>query len=857
LKKILVIETSATLRHGLIKSLSDIPYEFLINKSYEDGLKSLERYLDANPDELVAVIVGWPGQTSDAADEVIALLGEDESLRKLATLVMAVEVDRIKLDWVVQRHNSALLLWEDYIDVSVSLSKMLESTEPKESAPAVVEKKVELTAKEDTIRVLLVDDSPTVRVFYKRLFISNGYVTEAASGYKEALKMAKNNHYDVAVIDYFMPDMNGDELVKLFKSEPATSHIWAAIFTGTYLDQVIKDSLDAGAVECMFKNEADELVVARLDAVSRTIRANRNVEKERRRLQGILSSVGDGVYGVNTEGLITFINPAACRILGRKEQDEFIGKTPHSLFHYALSDGTPSNEESCYLQQAYGKGKLLHAWETIFWSDNSKPLPVECTVYPLQIDNQLQGSVVAFRDISERKLLEEELKWQVNHDHLTKLLNRHYFDDELKKEVRRLKRSEEKSALLYIDLDRFKYLNDTAGHSAGDQLLVEVGQQLSARLRASDMLARLGGDEFAVILRNINIDMVTTLADQYREVLHYCTFHFEGQQYKIDGSVGVAIIDKTSKSPDEVLAHADIACHMAKQQGRNQTHVYDIVEDEKMSMDLDLGWSARLREALLNNLFELHYQPISKIADLDLNELPKEGPLLDPEVESPSLVPSHYEVLIRLRMDPEGPLIFPNTFLPTAERFNLMQEIDRWVIERAIQQLALSNSTGQKANFAINLSGHSLGDDSVLPFVMELIKEYNANPKNIIFEITETTAISNMESAQKLINELSAIGIRFSLDDFGCGFSSFAHLKQLQADYIKIDGMFVQGMLSDPIDQAMVRSMNDIAHSLGKKTIAEFVENIDILKKLDEFGVDYIQGYYLGKPTTHIYKHDE
>jgi len=847
LKKILVIETSATLRHGLIKSFANLSYEVVSVKTYQQGLEQIAAYQNGTLGyQVVALVFGWPGKSNTGASAIIDLLAH-EALKSLPTLVMALEVDPVKLNWVVQRRNAALLLWDDYTDVAASLAKLLE----KQDSESGLEQ-TPLAPDNARIRVLLVDDSPTVRVFYQRLFNQHGFETDVAECYEEAKQKAESTHYDIAVIDYFMPDANGDALCRTLRTNPSTQHIEMAIFTATYREQVIKDSLNAGAIECMFKNEADELIVARLRAIGRTVNARRKIQAEKKRLAGILSSVGDGVYGVDADAKITFINPAACKILGYQTPQELIGCSPHDVFHYAGIGGVAHLPEACFLHQAYGEGGELQAWETVFWDQQKQPIPVECTVYPLHIDGQLQGSVIAFRDISERKLMEEELKWQVNHDHLTKLLNRHYFDDELKKEVLRLRRSNEISALLYIDLDRFKYLNDTAGHSAGDQLLIEVGQQLSARLRASDLLARLGGDEFAVILRNVQLDLVGEMADQFRHVLHNCQFFYQGVSYKIDGSVGVSLMDKTAESPDEVLAHADIACHIAKQKGRNQTHIYK-AEDKKMSMDLELGWSARLQDALQQDLFKLHYQPISRVNDLNVDNLPDKGPILHPGDMTAGLRPSHYEVLIRLSSKDGAQTIYPNAFLPTAERFNLMKNIDRWVIEHAVKRLVAVNAAQPKVTFAINLSGHSLGDDSLLSFIIELMNDYHADPSTIIFEITETSAISNMESAQRLINELSAIGVRFSLDDFGCGFSSFAHLKQLQASYIKIDGMFVQGMLGDPIDQAMVRSMNDIAHSLGKKTIAEFVENKEIFNKLKSFGVDYVQGYFIGKPTDHIF----
>lgn len=829
----------------MTKTLSVSTYDITPANSYESGLDQLQMHTAQN--QLYdGVILGWPGKTDPIADEVIAMLVEPD-FQEMAVLIMAMESEPATLNWVVKRINSVLLLWDDYQESRDAFEKLLSPSSdisPK-SAIFVPEGETE----RENIKILFVDDSPTVRVSFRKLLLNHGYTVDTASSAKEGFEKARKQQYDIAIVDYFMPGGNGDILCRQLRSDPNTASMISAIFTGTYADQVIKDALDAGAVECMFKNEADELFLARMEAMSRLIHTRRSIEKEQRRLHGILNSVGDGVYGVSHENRITFVNPAVKNILGYKETDNLIGKIPHEVFHYAHSDGVFQDMDSCFLTQAYGLGDELHSWETMFWSAAKKPIPVECTVYPLIIDNKQQGSVVAFRDISERKLLEEELKWQVNHDHMTKLLNRHFFDEELRKEVWRLSRSTESSALLYIDLDRFKYLNDTVGHSAGDQLLIESGQVLSKRLRKTDLLARLGGDEFAVILRNIAEADAFVLAEQYRTALNQYCFTYNGKQYTVDCSIGVAHISKESQSPDEVLANADIACHIAKENGRNQTHIYASENDAKKIMDMELGWVSRLRDALEQNKFVLYYQPILPVYALDIDKLPEDPKLFAQSFDCNSLAePIHYEVLVRL-LGNDGELIPPNAFLPTAERFNMMRDIDRWIFTRAIEDIKKQFDKGKVIQLGINLSGNSMGDETLLPYIKEVLQKSQVDSYCILFEITETAAISNIGAAQKLIKELRALGCRFALDDFGCGFSSFGHLKQLPVDFIKIDGMFVQGMVSDPMDQAMVRAITDIAHSVGKKTIAEYVESSELVRLLQQYGVDYVQGYYVGRPS--------
>ena len=296
--------------------------------------------------------------------------------------------------------------------------------------------------------------------------------------------------------------------------------------------------------------------------------------------------------------------------------------------------------------------------------------------------------MVAFRDVSARKQLEEELRYQATHDSLTKLGNRAQFEDELEQEVHRLNRSDQVSALLYADLDRFKYINDTAGHAAGDRLLIEVAQRLKSRLRASDSLARIGGDEYAVILRNIKSDSIVAASDQFREALEELPFSYGGKQYLVSVTIGVALIDRDTATPGEVMANADIACHLAKNQGRNRIHVFSSENDEKAAMDMELGWSRRLKDALDRDLFTLRYQPILPMSKVDFDSVPlQEGTLWRQHHAQQDGEVSDYEVLLRLQ-DSEGNLIAPDAFLPTAERFNMMGDIDRWVINHSIEVLS-------------------------------------------------------------------------------------------------------------------------------------------------------------------------
>ncbi|WP_455202027.1 EAL domain-containing protein [Kaarinaea lacus] len=841
MKKVLLIEPSATLRHAAKKLMENKGFDVTDLPSFSKGLTKIAGLEhDAAFD---VVCLGWPAKTDDIADELFATL-EEPQYHKLGVVVLSHEADNAKLAWVTKRSKTGLVLWENYAEIIDAIDSLTE----KKSTASVWEPVI--PSDNAPMRVLFVDDSPTVRATYRRLLTQAGYITDTASCVEEGMEKATTNQYDIGIIDYYMPDGTGDTLCRMLRDDPRTVSITTAIITGTYSDKAIIGSLSAGAVECMFKNEAKELFLARIDAMSRSINAMRNIQNDHKRLEGILRSVGDGVYGVNCQGEITFINPAAKSILGYTDSDVLIGQLAHTLFHHSLEDGSANTFDNCELQKTYQEGNQLASWATSFMHADGKSIPVECTVYPLYLDNKLHGSVVAFRDVTERKLLLEELKWQATHDPLTKLPNRSYFESLLLQEVKALKGSDNNSCLLYLDLDRFKYLNDTAGHNAGDKLLVAVGKQLLSTLRASDSLARIGGDEFAIIIRNVDSDSVFAAADKFREVLDNYQFNFGGKTYKINVSIGVAHITKESKSSGEVLANADIACYIAKGKGRNQTHIFASENDQKAAMDIELGWSQRLHDALDRNLFKLHFQPIIPLENLDITKLPEENGRLWQQVASKPSVDGihHYEVLLRLP-DSRGELISPEAFLPTAERFNMMTSIDHWVIRHAIEALASQPDQGAQTCLSINLSGQTLEDESLGAYIHNLVQKFDVNPQSLLFEITETSAIANLEAANRFISSLQDLGYQFALDDFGSGFCSFSHLKYLPVNLIKIDGIFIQGMLQDGVDRAIIHSIVQIAHTVGKQTVAEFVENAEILKLLKECGVDYVQGYYISRPS--------
>ncbi len=836
--RVLLIEPSATIRHIQENVLVKYGYYVETAADFTKGLELINCETNACG-SYDAFVVGWSSTQCANSDRLLEALFTEKYATK-AILILAHDTRTEVKEWVSQNNNVLHVPWHKHKksgEILETFNKRLNGKTQDTDLSLV-----------RPIRILFIDDSHTVRHKYKKILAENGYHIEVAESVETGFEKAISSDFDIAIIDYFMPDANGDVLCKKLLDDPRTNTITSALITGTYIEHAIESSLKSGAVECMFKNESKELFLARVDAMSRHIRTRKSIEKERKRLGGILRSVGDGVYGVDNDGKISFINPACMQILGFDQEDNLIGKAAHHLFHYADQHSNPIDEESCSLQSAYKNGHTIHGQETIFWNKAGQPVPIECTVYPFTIETQREGSVVAFRDISERKSLEDKLRWQADHDSLTKLSNRRSFEKELNDEIHRLRRSEEFSALLYIDLDRFKHVNDTAGHAAGDQLLIEISQLLSSRLRKTDHLARLGGDEFAIILRHVTKADIKQTADEYRYLLEQYVFSHKDKQYNINGSIGLAAMDSSVPSAESALSNADMACHIAKKRGRNQVHVYQPKID--VNEDKDINWSARINSSLENNLFLLHYQPIfcgKKISHDLLHIHTPEKP--DKLQQLTTTDTQTLEVLLRIQ-DHEQEIIYPNAFLPTAERFNMMDKIDPWVVKTALTGFKQLQQNGYLGNISINLSSQTIAEPHIVDKIEQLLVESEVDATRVIFEISETTAAATSLQTKEFIYRLNNLGCLIALDDFGNGFFSFSHLKHLPVDFIKISSNLVLGINSSSYNQSVIKSINDVAHSLNIETIAKHVENLSTLKLLIESGIDYVQGFFLSEPAS-------
>ncbi len=549
------------------------------------------------------------------------------------------------------------------------------------------------------------------------------------------------------------------------------------------------------------------------------------IQAREQRLRSILDNTAEGIVTFDEDGLIEHWNHAAEQIFGWNEAEiigtSFLQLVSNEAINPDEHDQWPSRRLA--LQQY-----LVRETEVIGKNKNGSCFPLSLKVGRLTLDGRTKYTAL-IANITERKALMENLRKLAEHDSLTGLYNRAYFHAELERVVEKVKRNEHSPyAVLYIDLDNFKYINDTLGHTAGDKLLIEVAQLLNSRTRRSDLVARLGGDEFVVLLSAANPDVIQPIAESFRRHLADYAFHYDSRTVDIGCSIGVALINTETQSAGEVMSQADVACHFAKRAGRNRIHIFTAQDDgDVRTMSIDMGWSRRIKQALEHDHFVLALQPI---------------------VATKTRKSNLFEVLIRMK-DADGSIIMPSGFLPTAERFGLAAEIDAWVVRHAIQHLAHIRRNGADIRYSINLSGQTITAAMITELIPSVLAQTKIDPAALIFEITETSAIADMSMAVTLLSQLRALGCRTALDDFGSGMSSFAYLRELPVDIVKIDGRFVKNLANSTVDQAMVRAMNDIAHALGKETIAEFVEHEIHYQVLCQLGVDYGQGYHLGKPA--------
>lgn len=561
----------------------------------------------------------------------------------------------------------------------------------------------------------------------------------------------------------------------------------------------------------------------RVRFLERQKRAEDALYQEKERLQVTLHAISDAVITTNAQGQLLYINPVAEALTGGSLMTS-VGRPYQAVF--AL-DGTEMAPDLDVVASAMAAGQTQR-YPQLGLAHARGRLLVEAAISPIRdADGVVQGAVLVFRDVTEQRRLSREIAFQATHDELTGLGNRRAFEATLAQCFALTREQGHTHVLCYLDLDEFKVVNDTCGHGAGDALLCQVAQLFLELLGPQDHLCRLGGDEFGMVLTEQALPQALRLAEQLQQRLAGYRFVWQDQSFGVGVSIGMVQLDAQSESVGALLQAADSACYVAKDAGRGRIHVY-ATDDPALAQRYGvMEWVSRIENALHNDRFVLYAQPIVPISDGSMRGL-------------------HCEFLLRMR-DAHGGLVLPGQFMPAVERYHLAARVDRWVVRHALAWMVLHQDRIEQCS--INLSGQSLGDPMFMTYVLDTLAATPMPCHKLCFEITETAAISNLHTAKHFIDTLRKMGCQLSLDDFGSGLSSFAYLRNLPVDVLKIDGQFVRDVVADPVSLAMVKSIHEIGCLMGKETVAEFAETPAILEVLRGLGVHYAQGYAVGYPV--------
>jgi diguanylate cyclase (GGDEF)-like protein/PAS domain S-box-containing protein len=576
------------------------------------------------------------------------------------------------------------------------------------------------------------------------------------------------------------------------------------------------------------RNELQQVVAyeGTIADITERKRVEQAIFEEKERAQVTLQSIGDGVITTNRDGRIEYLNPVAEQLSGWRGAEAHGARITEVL---RLRDELSHEEIDNPLLRCLREDKVINFGEhSVLINRLGQEIAIQDSAAPIRDRNgRTVGAVLVFRDVTKERRLKRALSFQASHDALTGLINRREFDSRLQAALQAARSGEGTHALLYVDLDQFKVVNDTCGHPAGDRLLRDVTALLQQQVRSADLIARLGGDEFGILVQHCSLEQATRIADQIRQAVRDYRFSWEQHTASIGASIGVVAITSESDSVASLLSAADIACYAAKDAGRNRVHVYD--SSEVSGRHREMYWVSRVTRAVDEGRLELYAQPI-----------------VATRRDSPRL-PLFQELLVRLR-DDDGELVLPGEFIPAAERYNIIGAIDRWVLEKSVARLRQYLAAGLELPLlSLNLSGNSICERNFLDFVLTLVDDPVIGG-HLCFEITESAIITGMSQIVYFVQEVRKRGCRFALDDFGTGLSSFHYLKKLTVDFLKIDGQFVGSLTNDPVDRSMVEAISKVAGALGIATIAERVESAEALERLTQLGIDFAQGYHLARP---------
>ena len=590
------------------------------------------------------------------------------------------------------------------------------------------------------------------------------------------------------------------------------------------LPKVGRKSLLLNARRLQQRGDHCQYILLAMEDITERKQAQDSLFEEKERAQVTLRCIGEAVITTDANGIVEYLNPTAEQLTGWREA-EACGQPIYKVYKI-IDEGSHEPGENLVARCLQQGQTISLKQDVVIISRNGQEYAIEDTIAPIRGScGELLGAVIVFRDVTKQRRMTRELIHHAGHDALTGLVNRREF-------VKRLERAvaagKSQHVLCFIDLDQFKTVNDSVGHAAGDELLRQVASLFLENVRDRDTLARLGGDEFGLLLDNCPSEKGLVIAEAIVGELRDFRFDWQGKPFQVGASIGMVPIAGKIDSAAAILSQADQACYSAKAQGRNRVHVYQQEGGKAVHQHGEIMRAASLSRAMDQQRLLLYDQPM-----LSLVAGRKDVP--------------HHELLVRL-LDVKGAIILPGAFIPAAERFGLMVAIDHWVIHTAFMHYSELFAAMPDTEITINLSANSLNDESLLEFVRQQFVESAMPPQQVCFELTETAVIQNFKQVSRFIAELKKDGCRFSLDDFGSGVSSFAQLKKLPVDYVKINGSFVRGMLDNPVDHSVVESINNIGHSLGIRTVAKWVENNAITERLADIGVDYAQGYAIRPP---------
>ena len=674
--------------------------------------------------------------------------------------------------------------------------------------------------------VLLIDASTDdERLFREELALvrDQPFTLEIARSLGEGLAQLRQRRFDVILLDLNLPDSLG--LTTFLRLQPKAGLQPIIVLVGQGDEEIGVEAVERGALDFLIKQQVVSTLLAKaLQYATERTHTMLALKASESRYRELYENVVAGVFQTTPDGRFMSANPALVRLLGYASEDELLELSiGEDLYVHA-------EDRANWLRNMAAAGEIRNAELVLRRKDGRKIVVLENS----RTVRDEQGHVLYYEgtltDITEAHELSRQLSYEASHDALSGLINRREFEIRLQRALDSAQATGTSHAVCYLDLDQFKVINDTCGHVAGDELLRQLAQLLQSRVRSNDALARLGGDEFGLLLHDCSMADAVTIANALLKAVEQYQFVWGASTFTVGASIGVVPLSGNFRRITQVLQAADAACYAAKDQGRNRVHVYQEDDAVVAQRHGEMQWVARVKRALAENRFLLEAQPIVPI----LAEQPP--------------APRSYELLLRMR-EQDGSIVPPGAFLPAVERYNLTQRLDRWVISNALHWLAANPATTQQiGRVYINLSGDSLGDAQLHDFIRAVLDETRVPPTKVGFEITETAAIGNLTRANQLIAELRRLGCAFSLDDFGSGVSSFAYLKALTVDWLKIDGLFVGNIVHDRIDYEMVRSITDIGHVMGKKVVAESVESEAVLERLKQIGVDYAQGVVLGPP---------